>query len=60
MSDVLIGAVSLSEATQMIDLDQASGDGGGRMFDVLVAGAALPPNPGELIESDAAWNSVPT
>ena len=53
LADVLIGAVSLSEATQMIDLDQASGDGGGRMFDVLVAGAALPPNPGELIESHA-------
>jgi len=54
VSDVLIGAVSLSEATQMIDLDPASGDGGGgRMFDVLVAGAALPPNPGELIESHA-------
>jgi polysaccharide biosynthesis transport protein len=55
VSDVLIGAVTLSEATQMIDLDPASGDGagGGRMFDVLVAGAALPPNPGELIESHA-------
>jgi capsular exopolysaccharide synthesis family protein len=54
VSDVLIGAVSLSEATQMIDLDPSSGDGGGgRMFDVLVAGAALPPNPGELIESHA-------
>jgi succinoglycan biosynthesis transport protein ExoP len=54
LADVLIGAVSLSEATQMIDLDPTSGDGGGgRMFDVLVAGAALPPNPGELIESHA-------
>ena len=51
---MLIGAVSLSEATQTIDLDPASGDGGGgRMFDVLVAGAALPPNPGELLESHA-------
>jgi capsular exopolysaccharide synthesis family protein len=54
VSDVLIGTVSLSEATQTIDLDTPSGDGGGgRMFDVLVAGAALPPNPGELIESHA-------
>jgi capsular exopolysaccharide synthesis family protein len=54
VSDVLIGTVSLSEATQAIDLDTPSGDGGGgRMFDVLVAGAALPPNPGELIESHA-------
>ena len=66
LADVLIGAVPLSEATQMIDLDSSSGDGsgggdasggrgafGGRTLDVLVAGAALPPNPGELIESRA-------
>ena len=54
VSDVLIGAVSLSEATQMIDLDSPSVDGsGGQMLDVVVAGAALPPNPGELIESHA-------
>jgi len=54
VSDVLIGAESLSEATQMIDLDQSSGDKSrGRTLDVLVAGAALPPNPGELIESHA-------
>jgi capsular exopolysaccharide synthesis family protein len=54
VSDVLIGAVTLREATQTIDLDSPSGDGGhGRMLDVLVAGVALPPNPGELIESHA-------
>jgi capsular exopolysaccharide synthesis family protein len=54
VSDVLIGTMSLSEATQTIGLDTPSGDGGGgRMFDLLVAGAALPPNPGELIESHA-------
>jgi len=52
VSDVLIGTLSLSEATQTIDLDQSSGDGA-RTLDVLVAGAALPPNPGELIESHA-------
>lgn len=52
--DVLIGAASLSEATQMIDLDSAPVDGSGsRTLDVLVAGAVLPPNPGELIESHA-------
>jgi Mrp family chromosome partitioning ATPase len=51
---VLIGALSLSEATQLIDLQAPSGDGAqGRTFDVLVAGAALPPNPGELVESHA-------
>ncbi len=54
LADVLIGAVSLSEATQLIDLDSQSVDGsGGRTLDVLVAGAALPPNPGELVESHA-------
>jgi succinoglycan biosynthesis transport protein ExoP len=54
LSDVLIGAVSLSEATQTIDLGSPSAAGsGGRMLDVLVAGAVLPPNPGELIESHA-------
>ena len=49
LADVLIGAVMLNEATQTIDLETPSGDGAkGRTFDVLVAGAALPPNPGEL------------
>jgi capsular exopolysaccharide synthesis family protein len=52
--DVLIGAVSLSEATQSVDLDLPRVDGsGGRSLDVLVAGSSLPPNPGELIESHA-------
>jgi capsular exopolysaccharide synthesis family protein len=54
VADVLIGAVSLSEATQTVDLDLPRVEGsGGRGFDVLVAGASLPPNPGELIESHA-------
>ncbi len=56
VADVLIGAVSLSEATQTVDLDLPGagiGSPGGRGFDVLVAGSSLPPNPGELIESHA-------
>lgn len=54
LSDVLIGAVSLSEATQMIELDSPSSDRSNlHAFDALVAGATLPPNPGELIESHA-------
>jgi capsular exopolysaccharide synthesis family protein len=54
LSDVLIGSVSLWKATQLIELDQPSGNGGrGRMLDVLVAGRASPPNPSELIESNA-------
>jgi capsular exopolysaccharide synthesis family protein len=54
LSDVLIGAASLREATQAIDLGRSSvGASGPRTLDVLVAGAVLPPNPGELIESHA-------
>lgn len=52
LSDVLIGAVPFVEATQSVVLDGSSGESSvGRTFDVLVAGAMLPPNPGELIES---------
>lgn len=54
LSDVLIGAISLAEATQQVELDGSNFDGSrGRVLDVLVAGAAVPPNPGELIESHA-------
>jgi succinoglycan biosynthesis transport protein ExoP len=54
LSDVLIGSVPLSEATQTIAMESSSLDGSaGRTLDVLVAGAVLPPNPGELIESHA-------
>ncbi len=54
LADVLIGAISMHDAIQTVALEQPSGEGkGGRTLDVLVAGAALPPNPGELIESRA-------
>jgi capsular exopolysaccharide synthesis family protein len=54
LSDVLIGAVTLADATQQVEVEAPSFDGRrGRVLDVLVAGAALPPNPGELIESNA-------
>jgi polysaccharide biosynthesis transport protein len=54
LSDVLIGATSMDDAIQSISLDPSSGDGSqGRTLDVLVAGAVLPPNPGELTESHA-------
>jgi capsular exopolysaccharide synthesis family protein len=54
LADVLIGALSLSEATQLIDLEAPAGDRAkGWTLDVLVAGATLPPNPGELVESHA-------
>jgi succinoglycan biosynthesis transport protein ExoP len=54
LADVLIGSVSLSNATQPIALESPSGEGSrGSTLEVLVAGAALPPNPGKLIESHA-------
>jgi polysaccharide biosynthesis transport protein len=52
VSDVLIGSLSLAEAIHTVVLETASVDRPqGHVFDVLVAGATLPPNPGELIES---------
>lgn len=54
LADVLIGAVPLPEAIQTIELTAPSEDRAkGHSLDVLVAGASLPPNPGELIESRA-------
>jgi Mrp family chromosome partitioning ATPase len=51
---VLIGAVVLAEAIQTVALESQTGEGAKkRDLDVLAAGAALPPNPGELIESHA-------
>jgi polysaccharide biosynthesis transport protein len=59
ISDVLIGSVSLWRATQPIDVDQSSGvSGQGPTLDVLVGGAPLPPNPGELIESHAMEDTL--
>jgi capsular exopolysaccharide synthesis family protein len=54
LSDVLIGAVTLSEATQSIGLRTPSSETAvPRTLDVLVSGATLPPNPAELVESHA-------
>ena len=53
LADVLIGAVPLAEAVQTVELESPSATGKERALDVLVAGAALPPNPGELVESHA-------
>jgi capsular exopolysaccharide synthesis family protein len=53
LADVLIGAVATNEAVQAVALDLPQPEAvGGRTLDVLVAGATLPPNPGELIETD--------
>jgi succinoglycan biosynthesis transport protein ExoP len=54
LADVLIGAIPMGEATQSVDLQAAPGEGTlGHTLDVLAAGAVLPPNPGELLESRA-------
>jgi polysaccharide biosynthesis transport protein len=52
--DVLIGAVPMDQATQSVTLQASPGEGAsGHTLDVLPAGAVLPPNPGELVESQA-------
>ncbi len=57
VSDVLIGSVSLAGATHRIELVAPTTEKpDGHSFDVLVAGATPPPNPGELIESRAMEN----
>jgi polysaccharide biosynthesis transport protein len=53
LTDVLVGALSLDEATQSVDLLAPSGDGvSGQELSVLTSGT-VPPNPGELLESNA-------
>lgn len=54
LADVLIGAVPMDVAIQSVTLQASPGEGiDGRMLDVLTAGAMSPPNPGELLESQA-------
>jgi succinoglycan biosynthesis transport protein ExoP len=54
LADVLIGAASMEEVTQSVDLHAPSGEAArSHKLDVLAAGAVLPPNPGELLESHA-------
>jgi capsular exopolysaccharide synthesis family protein len=54
LTDVLIGAIPMDEATQSVDLEAPPSEGiAGRTLDVLAAGAIQPPNPGELLESRA-------
>ena len=56
LADVLIGAIPVDEATQRVDLEASPQDTTkGRTLDVLAAGAVLPPNPGELLESYAMY-----
>jgi capsular exopolysaccharide synthesis family protein len=52
LSEVLIGATSERDALRSVDLESEE-DGKRRTLDVLTAGALLPPNPAELLESQA-------
>lgn len=54
LADVLIGATPMRDAIQPVHLEAPPGEGAeGRILDTLVAGAVLPPNPGELTEGRA-------
>jgi succinoglycan biosynthesis transport protein ExoP len=54
LAEVLIGASTAEHAIQHIDLEASPTEAGkGRTLDVLFAGAVLPPNPTELLESHA-------
>jgi capsular exopolysaccharide synthesis family protein len=54
VADVLIGSVPFAQALHTIQLVAPTTEKpDGHSFDVLVAGATPPPNPGELIESHA-------
>jgi polysaccharide biosynthesis transport protein len=54
LADVLVDATPIGEATQSVTLEVPPGEGArGRTLDVLAAGAVLPPNPGELLDSHA-------
>jgi capsular exopolysaccharide synthesis family protein len=57
VADVLIGSVPFTQALHKIELVAPTTEKpDGHSFDVLVAGATPPPNPGELIESKAMEN----
>ncbi len=54
LADVLIDSVSMGGAIRSVVLEASPGEGvAGRTLAVLAAGAVLPPNPGELLESGA-------
>ncbi len=54
LADVLINTIATGDAVQSIEVEAQPGEGSeGRILDVLTAGAVLPPNPGELLESRA-------
>jgi succinoglycan biosynthesis transport protein ExoP len=56
LADVLIGDATIDRATHSIGTAGTLERGmGGHTHDILTAGAVLPPNPGELLESPAMY-----
>ncbi len=55
LTEVVNGSASVDEAVQRVVLNAGPGEEGAKVqtLAVLAAGSILPPNPGELIESDA-------
>jgi Mrp family chromosome partitioning ATPase len=54
LAELLMGAITIDEASRPLDLEVASASGvRGRALEVLLAGAVLPRNPAELLESDS-------
>jgi polysaccharide biosynthesis transport protein len=54
LADVLVDAIPMGEATRSVDVEEPPGERPkGRTLEVLAAGAVLPPNPTELLESHA-------
>ncbi|MGN6372949.1 MAG: polysaccharide biosynthesis tyrosine autokinase [Solirubrobacteraceae bacterium] len=57
LAGVLIGAIELDDAIQRLDLTPpGNGSSSSRSLDVLIAGTIAPPNPAELLESQAMRN----
>lgn len=58
LAGVLIGAIELQDAVQSLELTASSNgrQAASRSLDVLIAGAIAPPNPAELLESQAMRN----
>jgi succinoglycan biosynthesis transport protein ExoP len=53
LAGTLVGTLPMDEAIEAVAVTGSAGGSRGRTLDVLLAGAVLPPNPGELLESRA-------
>jgi capsular exopolysaccharide synthesis family protein len=53
LTDVLTGAIRMDEATQPVELEAPAEERAGRSLELLAAGSVMPPNPAELLDSQA-------